>query len=226
MNLVVIGHVDAGKSTLMGHLLVKLGRVDQRTMRKYKKESAQMGKGSFSFAWVLDGHQEERERGITVDVATTHFSTKNREVTLLDAPGHRDFIPNMISGAAQADAAILVVPAKIGEFETSFAKGGQTKEHATLIRSFGVKQIVVAINKMDLVGWSKARYDEVSKTVVGFLRSLGYKSKQITLVPVSGLSGENLTEAKSVDLTHWYKGKSLAEAIDNVRRRTTTTTIT
>jgi len=216
VNLVVIGHVDAGKSTLMGHLLVKLKRVDSRTIRRYQKESQQIGKGSFSFAWVLDGHEEERERGITVDVAVTHFSTPNREVTLLDAPGHRDFIPNMISGASQADAAILVVPAKVGEFETSFARGGQTKEHATLIRSLGVKHIILAINKLDLVGWSKDRYLEIENTVVEYLCTLGYKRSQITAVPVSGLKGENLTESKSIDLKHWYKGPTLTGAIDTI----------
>uniref|UniRef100_A0A7S4DTN1 Tr-type G domain-containing protein n=1 Tax=Lotharella globosa TaxID=91324 RepID=A0A7S4DTN1_9EUKA len=216
INLVVVGHVDAGKSTLMGHLMVKIGKIDQRTIRKFQKESAIMGKGSFAYAWVLDGHQEERERGITVDVAVTHFATAKRRVTLLDAPGHRDFVPNMISGASQADAAILVVPAKIGEFENGFDRGGQTKEHATLIRSLGVRNVIIAVNKLDTVGWDKKRFEEVSNHTTAYLHSLGYKPTQLQTVPVSGLKGENLTDRKDVGLTHWYKGPTLTEAIDNI----------
>lgn len=216
INLVVIGHVDAGKSTLMGHLLFKLGEVDNRTMRKFQKESTQMGKGSFAYAWVLDGHEEERTRGITVDVGVTKFKTKTKDITLLDAPGHRDFIPNMISGASQADAAVLVVPAKTGEFEHSFAQGGQTKEHAVLARSLGVRNIIIAINKLDLVKWSKHRYEEIDRIVSGFLMTIGYKQDQIKTVPVSGLTGENLVSSTALQLQEWYEGPTLIGAIDQL----------
>eukprot|EP00468_Gymnochlora_sp_CCMP2014_P001019 CAMPEP_0167740036 /NCGR_PEP_ID=MMETSP0110_2-20121227/53_1 /TAXON_ID=629695 /ORGANISM="Gymnochlora sp., Strain CCMP2014" /LENGTH=663 /DNA_ID=CAMNT_0007623883 /DNA_START=95 /DNA_END=2083 /DNA_ORIENTATION=- len=216
ISLVVVGHVDAGKSTLMGHMLYLLGKVNERTMRKYEKEATHIGKKSFKYAWVLDGHEEERKLGITVDVGVSHFLTSERSVTLLDTPGHKDFVPNMISGASRADAAILVVPAKTGEFEASFKRGGQTKEHATLVRSLGVKNIIIAVNKMDLVDWDSKRFHVIRQNVTSYLRGLGYKSKQIQAVPVSGLGGENLIDCKVNKLKTWYTGPTLSAAIDMI----------
>ncbi|CAJ0930501.1 unnamed protein product, partial [Mesorhabditis belari] len=218
VNLVVVGHVDAGKSTLMGHILCKLNFVDQKTIHKYKQESSRQGKASFAFAWVLDETDEERNRGITMDIARTFFETKHRRIVLLDAPGHRDFIPNMITGASQADAALLVVNANIGEFESGFDKGGQTREHAMLLRSLGVSQLIVAVNQLDKVEWSQDRYKDVESQIKVFLeRTAGFTN--IKFVPCSGLSGENLIERpnESCDLRKWYNGPCLIELIDELQ---------
>ncbi|XP_014662609.1 PREDICTED: uncharacterized protein LOC106805498 isoform X2 [Priapulus caudatus] len=215
LNLVVIGHVDAGKSTLMGHVLYKLGQVNQRTMHKYEQESRKQGKSSFAFAWVLDETPEERQRGVTMDVAQTQFETDTKSVTLLDAPGHKDFIPNMITGAASADVAVLVVCATRGEFETGFESGGQTREHALLVRSLGVSQLGVAVNKMDTVGWSQERFDEITRKLMQFLKQAGFKEKDVSFVPCSGLSGENLVAAATDPLLcSWYGGPSMLQVID------------
>ncbi|XP_038057817.1 HBS1-like protein isoform X1 [Patiria miniata] len=218
INLVVIGHVDAGKSTLMGHLLYLLGQVNQRQMHKYEQESKKQGKASFAYAWVLDETGEERQRGITMDVGLTNFETPNRTVTLLDAPGHKDFIPNMITGAAQADVAILVVDATRGEFETGFDSGGQTREHALLVRSLGVTQLAVAINKLDTVGWSEERFNEIVGKLGQFLKQAGFKESDVQYIPCSGLTGENLKDkAKEPALTKWYNGPSLVDTIDGLK---------
>ncbi|KAJ8033459.1 HBS1-like protein [Holothuria leucospilota] len=215
LNMVVIGHVDAGKSTLMGHLLFLLGQVNKRTMHKYETESKKQGKASFAYAWVLDETGEERERGITMDVGLTKFETEHRIVTLLDAPGHKDFIPNMISGAAQADVAILVVDATRGEFETGFESGGQTREHAILARSLGVTQLAVAVNKMDTVDWSEERFNEIVGKLKAFLKKTGFKDSEVVYIPCSGLGGENLVKrADNKELSQWYKGPCLLEQID------------
>ncbi|KAM4522051.1 HBS1-like protein isoform 1-T1 [Odontesthes bonariensis] len=215
LNLVVIGHVDAGKSTLMGHLLYLLGNVNKRTMHKYEQESKKAGKASFAYAWVLDETGEERDRGVTMDVGMTKFETNSKVVTLMDAPGHKDFIPNMITGAAQADVAVLVVDASRGEFEAGFEAGGQTREHALLVRSLGVTQLAVAVNKMDQVNWQQERFQEIISKLRHFLKQAGFKESDVFYVPTSGLSGENLVTRSSVsELTSWYSGFSLLEQID------------
>lgn len=215
LNLVVIGHVDAGKSTLMGHLLYLLGNVNKRTMHKYEQESKKAGKASFAYAWVLDETGEERDRGVTMDVGMTKFETNSKVVTLMDAPGHKDFIPNMITGAAQADVAVLVVDASRGEFEAGFEAGGQTREHALLVRSLGVTQLAVAVNKMDQVNWQQERFQDITSKLGHFLKQAGFKESDVFYIPTSGLSGENLTTRSSVSqLTSWYSGPSLLEQID------------
>ncbi|KAL6096013.1 hbs1l [Pungitius sinensis] len=215
LNLVVIGHVDAGKSTLMGHLLYLLGHVNKRTMHKYEQESKKAGKASFAYAWVLDETGEERDRGVTMDVGMTKFETNSKVVTLMDAPGHKDFIPNMITGAAQADVAVLVVDASRGEFEAGFEAGGQTREHALLVRSLGVTQLAVAVNKMDQVSWQQERFQDITSKLGHFLKQAGFKDSDVFYIPTSGLSGENLVTRSSVtQLTSWYSGLSLLEQID------------
>lgn len=216
LNLVVIGHVDAGKSTLMGHLLYLCGRVDDRIIRMNQKQCKEQGKATFHFAWVLDQHEEERNRGITVDVSVNFFETETKRITLLDAPGHRDFIPNMISGAAQADAAVLVVSANAGEFESGFQDDGQTREHAELVRALGIRHLIVAVNKLDCLDWDQTRFYEIKELITQFLKKHNFK--QVIYVPVSGLSGTNLVEKSKPEpqLKKWYLGPSLLELIDNL----------
>lgn len=213
LNIVVTGHVDNGKSTTVGHLLVDLGAIDQRTIDAYAKESEATGKGdTFKYAWVMDSIKDERERGITIDLAFQKFETGKYFFTLIDAPGHKDFIKNMITGASEADAAILVISVKPGETEASLEPGGQGREHAFLAKTLGVGQIVVALNKMDDVGYQEARYKEVKDTAEKMLKSVGYNTAKINFVPVSGWKGDNLT--KKSDNMPWYKGPTLAEALD------------
>ncbi|GAP92487.2 putative elongation factor 1-alpha [Rosellinia necatrix] len=211
-SFVVVGHVDAGKSTLMGRLLLDLGVVDQRTIQRYRKEAESIGKSSFALAWVLDQRSEERSRGVTIDIATNKFDTDSTSFTILDAPGHRDFIPNMIAGASQADFAILVVDATTGAFEAGLR--GQTREHSLLLRSMGVSRIIVAINKLDAVSWSQERFDEISQQVSGFLSATGFQLKNVSYIPVSGLRGDNLVN-KSIDpATRWYSGNTLIAELE------------
>lgn len=209
----VIGHVDAGKSTLMGRLLYDLKVVDQRTLDKYRKEAEKIGKSSFALAWVLDQGTEERRRGVTIDIATNKFETAKTAFTILDAPGHRDFIPNMIAGASQADFAVLVIDASTGSFESGLR--GQTKEHALLVRSMGVQRIIIAINKLDTVSWAEDRFVEISQQVSAFLTAAGFLSKNITFIPVSGLHGDNIVTHSTESAASWYKGPTLVEVLDN-----------
>jgi len=217
INLVVIGHVDSGKSTTTGHLIYKCGGIDKRTIEKFEKEANEMGKGSFKYAWVLDKLKAERERGITIDIALWKFETKRYYFTIIDAPGHRDFIKNMITGTSQADCAILMIAAAVGEFEAGYAKNGQTREHALLAYTLGVKEMIVCINKMDekSVEFKEARYTEIKEELSKFLTKCGYKTKDMDFVPISGWAGDNMVE-RSANMK-WYKGRILLEALDNIR---------
>ncbi|KAL1563114.1 HBS1-like protein isoform X1 [Salvia divinorum] len=218
LNLAIVGHVDSGKSTLSGRLLHLSGRISQKLMHKYEKEAKQQGKGSFAYAWALDESAEERERGITMTVGVAFFTSKKYHIVLLDSPGHRDFVPNMISGATQADAAILVVDASMGSFEAGIdATGGQTREHAQLIRSFGVGQIIVLVNKMDVVGYSRERFDFVKQKLGTFLRTCGFKESSISWVPASVMENQNLVANSSDSRLLWYKGPFLMDAIDSLQ---------
>ncbi len=215
LNLVVIGHVDHGKSTTMGHLLNLTGYIDERMIKEYASESEKTGMGdTFKFAYVLDRLKEERERGVTIDLAFWKFETKKFFFTLIDAPGHRDFIKNMITGTSQADVAVLISSSKKGEFEAGIGPGGQTREHAFLAKTLGVNQIVVAVNKMDdaTVKYSKERYEEVKKEIEKLLKIVGFDPAKTPIIPVSGWTGENLVEpSKNMP---WYTGKTLVEALD------------
>ena len=214
LNLVVTGHVDNGKSTTVGHLLVDLGVIDQRTIDTFAKESEATGKGdTFKYAWVLDSIKDERDRGITIDLAFQKFETAKFFYTLIDAPGHRDFIKNMITGASEADASILVVSVKPGETEAATEPGGQAREHAFLSRTLGVGQIVVALNKMDDANYAEARYKEVKEIVEKMLKMVGYNVSKVNFIPVSAWKGDNLVK-KSTNMA-WYKGPTLAEALDS-----------
>lgn len=214
LNLVIMGHVDHGKSTTTGHMLYLAGAVDDRTIKAYEEEAQKLGKETFKFAWILDNLKEERERGLTIDLRFLKFETKKYYFTVIDAPGHRDFVKNMITGASQADGAILFVSAKRGEFEAGIGPGGQTREHAFLAFTLGVNQLVVAVNKMDdaSVNWSQERYNEVKNEVGRMLRMVGYKVDKIPFVPTSGWTGDNLV--KPSDKMPWYKGPTLIEALD------------
>ena len=206
INIVVVGHVDSGKSTTTGHLIYKCGGIDKRTIEKYEKEAQDMGKGSFKYAWVMDKLKAERERGITIDIALWKFETGKFYVTVIDAPGHRDFIKNMITGTSQADCALLIVAASTGEFEAGISKNGQTREHALLAYTLGVKQLIVGVNKIDNTEppWSEARFTEISKEVSDYIKKIGYNPKSVPFLPISGWNGDNMLE-RSTNLP-WYKG--------------------
>ncbi|KAH8120351.1 translation elongation factor [Phellopilus nigrolimitatus] len=226
VNVVVIGHVDSGKSTTTGHLIYKCGGIDKRTIEKFEKEAAELGKGSFKYAWVLDKLKAERERGITIDIALWKFETPKFMVTVIDAPGHRDFIKNMITGTSQADCAILIIAGGTGEFEAGISKDGQTREHALLAFTLGVRQLIVAVNKMDTTNWSESRFGEIIKETSNFIKKVGYNPKAVAFVPISGWHGDNMLE-ESANMP-WYKGwtketkagvvkgKTLLDAIDAI----------
>ncbi|CAI8050042.1 Elongation factor 1-alpha, partial [Geodia barretti] len=220
INIVVIGHVDSGKSTTTGHLIYKCGGIDKRAIEKFEKEAAEIGKGSFKYAWVLDKLKAERERGITIDIALWKFETTKYYITVIDAPGHRDFIKNMITGTSQADCAVLIVASGTGEFEAGISKNGQTREHALLAYTLGVKQLLVGVNKMDSTEppYSEARYMEITKEVSTYVKKVGYNPKAVAFVPISGWHGDNMMEES--DKMKWFKGWSVERKEGNASGKT------
>lgn len=208
INLVFIGHVDHGKSTTVGRLLYDAGKIDEQTMRKLKEKAVELGKPGFEFAFVMDNLKEERERGLTIDLAHKRFETDKYYFTIIDAPGHKDFIKNMITGASQADAAVLVVAANDGVM-------AQTKEHVFLSRTLGVDQLIVAINKMDMKDYSQDVFNKRKEEVSALLKTVGYKPDQIQFVPLASFPGENVV--KKSDNLKWYTGPTLLGSIDNLK---------
>lgn len=205
LNLAVIGHIDHGKSTLVGRLLFETGAVPPHIIEKYKEEAKAKGKESFVFAWVMDSLKEERDRGITIDVAHQKFDTAKYYFTIVDCPGHRDFVKNMITGASQADAAILVCSAKDGV-------QSQTKEHVFLARTLGITQLIIALNKMDEVNYEKAKFDAIKADLSALLKMVGYKPDEMNFIPTSAFKGDNL--AKISENTKWYTGPTLLASLD------------
>ena len=210
INLVVIGHVDHGKSTTVGRLLYDSGNIDEQAMRKLKDKAKELGKSGFEFAFVMDNLKEEQERGLTIDLAHKKFETDKYYFTIIDAPGHRDFIKNMITGASQADAAVLVVSGNKGD-----GVQAQTKEHVFLARTLGLQQLIIAVNKMDMSNYEEKRFEEVKAEVSNLLKSVGYKPENMTFLPMASFLGENMT--KKSDKMAWYKGPTLLEAINSLK---------
>lgn len=224
LNIVFIGHVDAGKSTTAGQILFLTGGVDDRTIEKYEREAKEKNRESWYMAYIMDTNEEERAKGKTVEVGRAYFETPKKRYTILDAPGHKSFVPNMITGAAQADVGVLVISARKGEFETGFERGGQTREHAQLAKTLGVTKLVVVINKMDDPSavesdgtWSQSRYQEIEKKLTPFLKGCGYNPKKdLVFLPISGLMGHNIKEPIEKSVCSWYDGETFFSVLDNI----------
>ncbi|CAH2236772.1 eukaryotic peptide chain release factor GTP-binding subunit ERF3A isoform X1 [Pararge aegeria] len=219
VNVVFIGHVDAGKSTIGGQIMSLTGMVDKRTLEKYEREAREKSRESWYLSWALDTNQEERDKGKTVEVGRAYFETDKKHFTILDAPGHKSFVPNMIGGAAQADLAVLVISARKGEFETGFDRGGQTREHAMLAKTAGVKHLVALVNKMDdpTVNWDEKRYNECRDKILPYLKKLGFNpAKDLSFLPVSGQTGQGLLERVTEEICPWYRGSSFIQLIDEM----------
>jgi len=206
LNLVFIGHVDHGKSTTVGRILYDTGALSEQELRKLKEEAEKVGKPTFEFAFTMDTLKEERERGVTIDISHKDFQSQKYYITIIDAPGHKDFIKNMITGASQADAAVLVCSAKEGIQP-------QTKEHAFLAKVLGINQLIVAVNKMDAVGYDRVKYDDLKAHLTTLLKNVGFKVENVPFIPISAYEGVNIAK-KSPDKTPWYVGPCLVEAFD------------
>lgn len=207
LNLIFTGHVDHGKSTLVGRVLYDTGALSENDLRKLKEEAAKVGKATFEFAFAMDQLKEERERGVTIDIAHRDFHTQKYYFTIIDAPGHKDFVKNMITGASQADAAVLVVSAKEGV-------QAQTIEHAFLLKVLGVQQFIIAINKMDAVNYDRLKYEETKQALIAKIKPMGYPVDKIAFIPVSAYMGDNVT--KKSDKTQWYNGPTFLESLDTL----------
>ncbi|CAI4058368.1 hypothetical protein SKDZ_04G3850 [Saccharomyces kudriavzevii ZP591] len=219
VSLIFMGHVDAGKSTMGGNLLYLTGSVDKRTIEKYEREAKDAGRQGWYLSWVMDTNKEERNDGKTIEVGKAYFETEKRRYTILDAPGHKMYVSEMIGGASQADVGVLVISARKGEYETGFERGGQTREHALLAKTQGVNKMVVVVNKMDdaTVNWSKERYDQCVGNVSNFLKAIGYNIKtDVAFMPVSGYSGANLKNRVDPKECSWYTGPTLLEYLDTM----------
>ena len=216
MNMAVIGHIDSGKSTTLGHLIHKCGGIDHSTIERFEKEAKLIGKESFKYSWVLDNLKAERERGITIDIAMRKLETVNFLYTAIDTPGHRDFIKNMITGTSQADVAVLLVAAAPGEYEAGISKGGQTREHILLAHTLGVKQMIVCVNKMDATNppYCEERFTDIQREVQDIAKTVGFVLANLQFVALCGFQGENLHERSSN--MPWYKGATLLESLDKV----------
>eukprot|EP00871_Galdieria_phlegrea_P004646 jgi/Galph1/5182/GphlegSOOS_G3873.1 len=224
VNIVFIGHVDAGKSTLSGHILYLTGMVDDRTMEKFEREAKAKNRETWKYAWALDITDQERAKGKTEECGRAEFFTEHKHFTILDAPGHKNFVPQMIGGAAQADIAVLVISARKGEFETGFERGGQTREHAMLAKTAGVRQLIVAVNKMDDPSilqpdgtWNKQRYDECCDKLMPYLKQIGWKPQDIYWIPISGYSGQNILEKVDPSICNWYNRGPLLSVLDEMK---------
>jgi len=221
LNIVFIGHVDAGKSTTAGHLLFELGNLDQRLLQKFEEQAKSLNRESWKYAFAMDTSEEEREKGKTVECARAAFVTpQNRRITILDAPGHKGFVHNMIAGTAQADVAILIVSARKGEFECGFERGGQTSEHALISFVCGIKQVIVCINKIDdpTVSYDQKRYEQIREAMAKYLTEVvGYQKKNIFFLPISGFTGENLTKPSANPALSWYSGPTFLQLMDEIK---------
>lgn len=217
VNIIFIGHVDAGKSTIGGHLMFLTGGVDARTLEKYEKEAREANRESWYLSWALDTNDEERAKGKTVECGKAAFATEKKAYSIIDAPGHKSFVPNMIGGAVQADIAILVISSRTGEFEAGFDRGGQTREHAMLAKSTGVKKLIVVINKMDISDYDKTRYDECLDKLKPFLKTVGFHpERDCMFMPISGQKGHGLTTRVPKECCDWYDGPALVEYLDGL----------
>jgi len=215
--MVFIGHVDAGKSTISGSIMIGLELIDKRTIDKFKQEAKEKGRDSWWLAYVMDSSDEEKAKGKTVEVGRATFETATKQITLFDAPGHKNYVPNMIMGAACADYGGLVISARKGEYEAGFEKDGQTREHVQLAKALGVQKLVIMVNKMDECQWSKARWDEIRTGLLPFLIKTGYSESDIFWVPISGLQGKNLTNRDGMkEVCPWYDGPCFTEIVDNL----------
>lgn len=219
LSIIFMGHVDAGKSTMGGNLLYLTGAVDKRTVEKYEREAKDAGRQGWYLSWVMDTNKEERNDGKTIEVGKACFETEKRRYTILDAPGHKMYVSEMIGGASQADVGILVISARKGEYETGFEKGGQTREHALLAKTQGVNKIIVVVNKMDdpTVGWAEDRYKDCTTKLGQFLKGIGYAKDDIVFMPVSGYTGAGLKERVNASDCPWYKGPALLEYLDDMK---------